>query len=127
MTSEELARYLGTHAVVVRRTLAGLRDLGYVASAKGPGGGWAIACDLKAVTLQDVYTAVGSPPLFGMGNRSEHPECLVEQVVNSALDDAFVTAQALIVERFSSITLADLAADFGRRFAPLRAGATCAR
>ena len=40
MTSEAIARMLGTNPVVVRRTMAGLRDVGYVGPEKGHGGGW---------------------------------------------------------------------------------------
>ena len=76
LTSEELAGYLQTNAVVVRRVLGRLRELGYVDSVKGHGGGWSIVCDLDTVTLRDIYEAVGSPSVFAMGNRVENPECL---------------------------------------------------
>lgn len=115
LTSDVLAGYLGTNPVVVRRTLAHLREAGYVASAKGHGGGWTIACDLRATSLLDVYRAVGEPAVFAMGHRVEHPQCAVEQAVNEALDDAFRSAEALLVARLGEVTLADLAASFGKR------------
>ena len=115
LTSEVLAGFLGTNPVVVRRTLAHLREAGYVASSKGHGGGWTLACDLHATTLLDVYRAVGEPAVFAMGHRVEHPQCAVEQAVNEALDDAFRRAEALLVARLGEVTLADLAASFGRR------------
>lgn len=117
LTSEALAGYLGTHPVVVRRTLAGLRRLGYVDSAKGHGGGWVVRCDPAAVTLRDVYAAVGAPPLLAIGHRTPAPVCLVEQAVNAALDEAFQAAEAVVIGRLGSVTLAALAADFGRRLA----------
>jgi hypothetical protein len=46
-------------------------------------------CELNTVTLRDIYDAVGSPTVFAVCNRTETPECLVEQTVNGALDDAF--------------------------------------
>lgn len=101
--------------MVVRRDLAGLRDLGYVDSVKGHGGGWSVTCDLNAVALKDVYDAVGTPSIFAMANRVDHPECLVEQAVNSALEEAFQEAEALLIARLGEITLADLSADFNRR------------
>ncbi len=55
--------------------------------------------------------------MFAIGNRSETPECLVEQSVNVALEGTFAEAEALLLKRFSEITLADLAADFARRHA----------
>jgi Rrf2 family protein len=117
LTSEELARYLDTHPVVVRRVLASLREQGYVESAKGHGGGWSICCDLRNVSLRDIYDAVGAPALFAMGHRAERSACLVEQAVNRALDEAFGEAEALLIARLERVSLADLAADFSRGMA----------
>ena len=115
VTSESLAMAMQTHPVVVRRVMAGLREAGFVSSAKGHGGGWVLSCPLDAVTLGDIHQAVGSPALLAMGNRTESPGCIVEQAVNAALDDACHEAEALLLERFNSITLADLSRDFHRR------------
>lgn len=116
-TSEELSSFLDTNPVLVRRVLAGLRERGYVGSGKGHGGGWVITCDLHAVTLRDIYEAVGSPTVFAMGNRTEQPQCLVERAVNDALASAFDDAEALLIERFKDVTLADLSARFNREYA----------
>ena len=117
MTSEDLAACMSTNPVVVRRTMAGLRDSGFVRSERGPHGGWSIACDFDRVTLRDINAALGEPALFAVGNRHENPACLVEQAVNAALDDAFEAAEALLLERFATVTLRALAADFRQRFA----------
>lgn len=111
-TSEQIAQMLDTNPVVVRRTMAGLRQAGYVRSEKGHGGGWTIACDLKRITLLDIHRAVGGPRIFAIGNETENPECAVERVVNAALDDALRQAEALLLQRLGTIALADLAADF---------------
>jgi Rrf2 family protein len=116
MTSDQMAAMLGTNPVLVRRVLAGLRERGYISSERGHGGGWSITCDLAAVTLRDVYDAVGAPAVFAMGNRNEHSACLVEQAVNASLADAFAQAEALLVERLGQVTLADLARDFNGRY-----------
>ncbi|QJD91940.1 Rrf2 family transcriptional regulator [Duganella dendranthematis] len=107
-TSEELAGFLDTNPVLVRRVLAGLRERGYVGSDKGHGGGWSITCDLHEVTLHDIYEAVGSPTVFAMGNRVEQPQCLVERAVNESLGSAFDEAEALLISRFKDVTLAEL-------------------
>ncbi|WP_027133377.1 Rrf2 family transcriptional regulator [Geminicoccus roseus] len=117
MTSEALARCMGTHAVVVRRTMAGLREMGLVRSEKGHGGGWRLACDLEAVTLRDIYAALGAPRVFAIGHKTEQPACLVEQAVNDALGDALRKAEELLVQRLGEVTLATLSADFHRRLA----------
>jgi Rrf2 family protein len=115
VTSESLAVAMHTNPVVVRRVMSGLRQAGFVSSAKGHGGGWVLSCSLSAVTLGDIHNAVGSPALLAMGNRTESPGCVVEQAVNAALDGACQEAEALLLKRFNSITLADLSKDFHRR------------
>lgn len=117
MTSDALAICLGTHPVVVRRTMGLLREAGLVAAVRGHAGGWRIKADLSKVSLRQLHEALGEPALFAIGNRHENPECLVEQAVNAALDDAFEQAEALLLERFAAVSLADLAADFKRRHA----------
>lgn len=117
MTSQALAACMNTHPVVVRRTMAGLREAGFVRSAKGRGGGWTIACDLATVSLRDVHTALGEPALFAIGHRDDAPACLVAEVVHAAIDDAVGEAEALLLDRFGAISLARLADDFARRLA----------
>ena len=111
-TSEQISKMLNTNPVVVRRTMAGLREAGYVRSEKGHGGGWTIVCDLKKITLLDVHKAVGGPQVFAIGNESDNPECAVERVVNAALNDVLRQAESLIIEKLGAIALADLAHDF---------------
>lgn len=100
---------LGTNPVVVRRTLAGLRDAGYVRSEKGHGGGWTIAADLERVSLLDIHRAVGGPRVFAIGNEHANPGCAVEKAVNEALEDALMEAEAMLVARLGAISLAQLA------------------
>jgi len=116
VTSEVIARMLGTNPVVVRRMMAGLRDQGYLQSEKGHGGGWALACKLEDITLLDVYRALGEPSVFALGPTADHPSCLVEQAVNAAVDDALREAEALLLARFGNVTVADIARDFDKRF-----------
>lgn len=115
MTSDEIARMLGTNPVVVRRTMAGLRDSGYVRSEKGHGGGWLIEADLETVTLLDVHRAVGGPHVFAIGNEHPNANCAVERVVNEALEDALSEAEALLVARLGTVSLAELARRFDAR------------
>lgn len=121
MTSEALGRCLGTNPVVVRRTMGLLRDAGLVGAMRGHAGGWHISADLSSVSLRQLHEALGEPAVFAIGNRNEAPDCLVEQAVNAALDQAFRDAEALLLERFAKVSLADLAADFARRHAERRA------
>lgn len=118
-TSDTLAQMLGTNPVVIRRTMALLKEEGYVRSEKGHRGGWTLAKPLADMTLLDIHEALGSASLFAIGLSTDHPECLVEQAVNAALTDAFDAAQALLIERLGSVTLEQLAEDFEERFQSL--------
>jgi DNA-binding IscR family transcriptional regulator len=117
LTSEHMAKAMHTNPVVIRRVMAGLREQGYVRSEKGHGGGWTLICDLSKVTLRDIYTALGSPPLLAIGNRTGSPGCLVEEAVNAALDKSFQDAEALLLARLGEVTLAALSADVRHRLA----------
>jgi DNA-binding IscR family transcriptional regulator len=114
-TSEQLAASMRTNSVVIRRLLAGLREAGFVASDKGHGGGWRLARQLKTLSLGDVYRALGSPPLFAIGRRTEKPHCLVEKAVNAVLDDTFDEAAKLLLKRFDRVSLEALATDFSEK------------
>ena len=114
-TSEDLARAMQTNPVVLRRLMAGLREAGFVSSAKGHGGGWVLSCPLESITLSDIHQALGAPSLLAVGHREEQPSCLVQQAVNSALDQAFEEAETLLRKRLSAVTLAALSRDFHQR------------
>lgn len=120
VTSETISKMLNTNAVVVRRTMAGMRKQGYVQSGGGHGGGWRLTKPLDAITLLDVYRAVGSPSLFAMGPPEEHPECLVAKAVDAVLKEALQAAEAQLLSRFASITVAQLATDFETRYAEIK-------
>jgi Rrf2 family protein len=115
LTSDELAKVMSTHPVVVRRVMAGLRDSGLVRSEKGHGGGWLLSCNPEDITLGDIYSALDAPELFALGNRTEAPGCLVEQAVNAALDSAFAVARQVLLDRLGGVTLAALSKDFHAR------------
>lgn len=112
MTSEMIARMLDANPVVIRRTMSGLREMGYVHSEKGHGGGWTLARPLEELTLLDIYRAVGEPPVFAIGPAFDMPGCPIEQAVNATLKGVFDDAEELLRNRFASVTLADIAKGF---------------
>ncbi len=116
-TSEDLAAHLCTNPVVIRRALAGLREAGIVASAKGHGGGLTLARPAAAISLREVYATVGERGDLLPGREPDEHGCLIAATVDRALDGFYAEAEALLLRRLDAITLADLAADFGRRHA----------
>ena len=112
-TSEQLAACVETNPVVVRRTLAGLREAGLVASARGAGGGWRLARNAALITLRDVYAALGERLLQGIevaGPGTPDAGCRIQRAVAGTLDDFLDDAEALLAARLGRITLASLTA-----------------
>ncbi|UGQ48718.1 Rrf2 family transcriptional regulator [Massilia endophytica] len=108
MTSATIAEVLQTNPVVVRRTMAGLRDHGYVKALKGHGGGWTLAQPLSKITLLDIYNALEQPAIFAFGWQDGNPDCLVERAVNARLEQSLSEAQARLLKDFSKVTLQDI-------------------
>ncbi len=108
ITSDVLARQSESHPVVMRRTMAWLRDAGIVRSEKGHAGGYTLARPLEKITLGHVYEALGLTSVFALGHRTESPGCLVEKAVNAAVGNAIAEAEALFVKRLHELTLAEL-------------------
>jgi len=121
VTSETISRMLDTNPVVVRRTMAGLRAAGYLASVKGHGGGWTLVKSLDQVTLRDIHRALGSPKVFAIGLADDDPRCPVEQAVNLALRDAMAEAEQRLLTRFGEVTIGALSRDV----AVTRAASAC--
>lgn len=115
VTSEVISRMLDTNPVVVRRTMAGLREAGHVRSAKGHGGGWRLNRSLAEISLLDVHRALGQPPVFALGFADDHPSCLVEQAVNAQLSEALGEAETLLLAQFAATNLATIAASYEQR------------
>ncbi|MGI3131066.1 Rrf2 family transcriptional regulator [Halopseudomonas pachastrellae] len=118
-TSESIASMLRTNPVVIRRTMAGLRDAGHVTSEKGHGGGWRLAQALSQITLLDIHRALGERTLFTVGLANSSPTCVAEQAANQAIAGALQEAQRVLEERLAAITLEAVAKDFDRLVAEM--------
>lgn len=114
-TSEVLAAHCRNNPVVVRRSLAGLREAGIVASVKGHGGGWTMARPPATIALRDVYAALGERGELMPGPQPSPHGCLIESAITDALDGFYAEAEALLLRRLDEITLADLAGDLHHR------------
>ena len=116
-TSEVLAAHCQTHPVVVRRSLAGLREAGIVASLKGHRGGWTIARPPATISLREVYAVLGERGDLVPGPQPSPHGCLIEAAIGDALDGFYAEAEALLLRRLDEIKVADLAGDLHHRLA----------
>lgn len=106
VTSETMAAWGGTHAVVIRRTFAGLRAAGIVASEKGHGGGWRLAKPPEHISLAAVRRALVAATTEAPSEA--RPTCLIERAIDDALREANAAAQEILEQRLEALTLAEL-------------------
>jgi len=112
-TSDTIAQMLHTNPALVRRTMASLRDAGYVASVSGPGGGWRLARALDDVTVGDVYLALAHKSVFAFGPAADNSACPVEAVINDYLVTALDTAERALLQALGDTRVSTLAEKIG--------------
>ncbi|ETN82863.1 Rrf2 family transcriptional regulator [Paraburkholderia silvatlantica] len=108
-TSETIALMLHTNPVLVRRTMAALRESGYVKSTGGPGGGWVLACDLNDLTVRDIYDAIGHTAPFVIGLADDNRTCPVEAAVNHHIDEVLGSAENTFLQLLGEKRLSEIA------------------
>lgn len=108
-TSETIALMLHTNPVLVRRTMAALRESGYVKSTGGPGGGWVLACDLNDLTVRDVYEAIGHTAPFVIGLADDNRTCPVEAAVNHHINEVLDSAENTFLQLLGEKRLSEIA------------------
>ena len=91
ISSEMIAKSVGTNAVVVRRILALLQQAGLVTTQAGIQGGARLAADAQKVTLLDVYQAVEEQSVFRM--HEPHPDCPVACQVKEQVESLVSNAE----------------------------------
>ena len=120
-TSDDLARCADTNPVVIRRTLAGLRDAGFVRSVAGPGGGWTLARAADAISLGEVCTALGERLLYSV-DLAPRAGCRVQAAATDVLGGFMDEAESLLLEQLNGVSIAAFAAQVHSRPSLSRAG-----
>ncbi|MFJ3046861.1 RrF2 family transcriptional regulator [Herbaspirillum chlorophenolicum] len=113
-TSDTIAQMLHTNPVIVRRTMAAIREAGYVSSTGGPGGGWRLERAISDITVRDVYQAITRSSLFAVGLTQDNPHCPVEASVNKHLRAALNAAERTLIQQLGALRLSDIAEEVGR-------------
>ena len=107
-TSRRIAASVNTNPVVIRRSLGELRGAGLVASSRGRGGGWVLTRDAAAITLMDVYLAVGGEEIFAMPAAPPDAECHVGHGIRPVLSRVFASASAALCDSLERTTIAEV-------------------
>lgn len=115
VTSEAVARSVGTNPSFVRRILARLGRAGITAGQEGARGGTVLARPAEAITLRDVYHAVDETRALIPLHPSPHPMCKIGRNITPVLGATVATVEQTVDAHLGRTTIADLLADVTRR------------
>ncbi len=85
-TSDFIAWSANTHPARVRRVLSPLSRIGIVRGKEGSGGGYVLARDPEEITLDEIFQAVETGPVFPVHPRPPTDECPVGANIIPALE-----------------------------------------
>ncbi|MBL8077063.1 MAG: Rrf2 family transcriptional regulator [Anaerolineales bacterium] len=110
LTSEAIASSVGTNPVVIRRTMASLRELDIVESKSGTNGGWSLAREPKKIGLCEVYRSLGEVNVLTVHG---HPNklCSIGGNISGVLQSVFDDAQSELEKALAGYTVADILKD----------------
>ncbi len=112
VTSEVIAKSVGTNPVVVRRLLGQLIRAGLVEAKKGHGGGAALSRPPTQITLGQIYRAVSTHSLLPLHNPPA--QCPLARVVAPVLQSFLQPAEASLLARLDQTRLSDVIAEVCR-------------
>jgi Rrf2 family protein len=114
LTSEAIASSVDTNPVVIRRTMASLRQHGLVESKSGANGGWRLLREPKRIGLREVYRSLCDEdvlPIHGHPNKF----CPVGGNITGVLQTVFHDAQSEMEKTLGKYTVADVLRDVRRK------------
>lgn len=109
LTSAEIADSLASHPVLIRRTLAPLRERRLLeVTGRGPGAGWRLTGPAAGVTLADVAAALNEPAPFGLHPHEPNQACPVGYGIRPVLREVYTDVQVAIQTELTRRTIADI-------------------
>lgn len=111
LSSSEIAGSININPAMVRKSLSVLSTHGLVETREGKGGGALLAKPAGQILLSDIYRAVNAAPLLGKAN-APNPNCSVGKQINNHLLELYNQADQALIDKLSTITLADFCKKF---------------
>ena len=109
LTSAQVADSLQSHPVLIRRTLAPLRDAGLLrVVGRGPGAGWQLARPAAEITLREVHQMLGGDTIFALHPHPPKPDCPVGHGIPDVLDRVYRDAEEAVAQVLQGLTVADV-------------------
>ncbi|HEY6119685.1 MAG TPA: Rrf2 family transcriptional regulator [Pyrinomonadaceae bacterium] len=108
LKSEQVAESVNTNPVVIRRMLCELAQAGLVISQTGAMGGSRLARKAGAITLLDVYHALGVPGVFSLHRQPPSRRCPVGVNIETVLGNVLEEVDSAVEKVLADITITDL-------------------
>ena len=108
LSSAIIAGSVNTHPVVIRQTVALLRDAGLVETLPGCSGGARLTREPAAITLCDVYRLVKAETLFALHPNAPNPLCPIGRNIQAVLVDVSAEMDTLLSKALAGISIADV-------------------
>jgi len=115
MTSGKLARSVNTSPSFVRRVMAKLSRAKLIKTSTGKTGASWLARNASAITLLDIYEAVGAPKAFAIHRYPELKPCPVSCHIKDALEKVLDQTQDAMENTLRKISLAKILTDMKRK------------
>jgi len=110
VTSETIARSLGTNPVVVRRVCGLLVKAGLVEVKKGPNGGALLARPPEKISLGEIYRAVEHEAILPVPVASNQDACGIGRLVSPVLKIFFGEAEHCLMKKLDRTRLSEVIA-----------------
>jgi DNA-binding IscR family transcriptional regulator len=108
VTSERIALSVNTNPVVIRRTLGLMQKAGLVRSHRGANAGWTLARSAGAITLREVFAALGEGGPFALHPSPPNASCPVGRGIQPVLGRVYGALDDLIERQLSQTTIEQL-------------------
>lgn len=109
LISAEIADSLASHPVLVRRTLAPLRNSGLLeVLGHGPGAGWRLTVPASEMSLADVHAALGEQTAFDLHSHEPKQACPVGRRIGPVLRDVYSQVDVAITRSLAGWTIANV-------------------
>ena len=108
LTSDQVAASVNTNPVIIRRSLGDLRRAGLVDVRHCPGAGWSLARAPEAITLLEVYNAVGQESPFAMHRSDPTLECPVGRGIRPALSQVYGEVEQAMRQELACTSVEDV-------------------
>jgi len=115
VSSQNLAKSIGTNPAFVRDLLQKLRNANLVCSTEGRGGGIGIAQDANKISLRDIYAAVEEKSVLKENPRPIYKSCPVSCSIKSLLRPIYDEVDESMLMILNKTKISDLATSVPKR------------